>query len=235
MAKIYIIAGEISGDFIGAKIIQNLKQLHSNIELLGIGGPQMIETGLKTLFSISEINMMGFFEILPHIFRLKKRIIQTAQNITSHSPDLLITIDSPGFTYRVAKLAKTLNPKLKMVHIVAPSVWAYKPERAAKYAQIYDHLLALLPFEPPYFEQVGLSCTYIGHPIIQQHFYPDKKSLREEFTIEATTKVISVTPGSRIGEISRHMPVFRKALDIISTNNKSGQKMRIKSLEQLIT
>lgn len=213
MAKIYLIAGEASGDFIGSQLIKSLRQLnHSSltegkIEFCGIGGRLMQEQGLASLFPISEINLMGFFEIIPHIFRLKKLIEQTAMDIIDKNPAILVTIDSPGFTYQVAKRVRKFNPELKMVHIVAPSVWAYKPERAIKYAKIYNHLLALLPFEPPYFEQVGLACSYIGHPVLEQEF---------SNKIVPSHPTICVTAGSRKGEISKHMPIFVEALNIIA-------------------
>ena len=222
MTKIYLIAGEMSGDFIGGQLIKNLKDLYDQdggIELVGIGGKKMEKAGLgHSLFNIDQINLMGFAEIIPHIFTITKLINKTVDDIVSHSPDLLITIDSPGFTYRVAKKVREQSPKLKMLHIVAPSVWVYKEGRAAKYAKLYDYLFALLPFEPPYFQKVGLDCRYIGHPIVEQKYYGtnDKASLREELQIPITTKVLCVTPGSRKGEIERLLPIFSKALNIVA-------------------
>ena len=224
MPKIYIIAGEPSGDYIGSCIMSSIKQVmlrktsqntFSEIEFCGIGGPLMQPQGLSSLFNIDQLSVMGFVEILPQIFKLKKLIEQTVESITETSPNLLVTIDSPGFTYRVAKKVRELHPNLKMIHIVAPSVWAYKPNRALKYAKIYDHLLALLPFEPPYFEKLGLDTTCVGHFIFEQDYFHDKNLLRKEFNIGDYTKILCVTPGSRKGEIARHMPVFAKALQII--------------------
>ncbi|ABV74777.1 lipid-A-disaccharide synthase [Rickettsia akari str. Hartford] len=221
MTKVYFIAGETSGDFIGGRIIQNLKS-NKGVEFTGIGGKCMEEAGnFKSLFPITCINLMGFVEILPHIFNLKKLIDKTVQDIINSQADLLITIDSPGFTYRVAKQLRKLLPKLKMIHIVAPSVWAYKDGRAVKYAKIYDCLFALLPFEPPYFTKVGLDCRYIGHPIMEQEFYSDKIALREEFKIDKNERVLCVTLGSRQGEIRKHLPVFISSIEEIfkSCNN----------------
>lgn len=222
MTKIYLIAGEMSGDFIGGQLINNLKDLYDQdggVELVGIGGKKMEEAGLGySLFNIDQINLMGFVEIIPHIFTITKLINKTVDDIISHSPDLLITIDSPGFTYRVAKKVREQSPKLKMLHIVAPSVWAYKEGRAVKYAKLYDYLFALLPFEPPYFQKVGLDCRYIGHPIVEQKYYDtnDKESLKKSLQIPITTKVLCITPGSRRGEIARLMPIFSKALNIVA-------------------
>ncbi|XVN41707.1 MAG: lipid-A-disaccharide synthase [Rickettsia endosymbiont of Argas persicus] len=215
MKKIYFIAGEISGDFIGGRIIGKLKD-DKELEIIGIGGKNMQDAGMtKSLFPISEINLMGFFEVIPHIFKIKKLINKTIEDIINNKPDILITIDSPGFTYRVAKGVRKLLPKLRMIHIVAPSVWAYKEGRALKYAKTYDCLFALLPFEPPYFTKVGLDCRYIGHPVMEQEFYSDKAALRLEFKIKDDEKILCVTLGSRKGEILRHLPIFTSAIQKI--------------------
>lgn len=222
MAKIYLIAGEISGDFIGSRLMHSLKNIYKleemKLEFVGVGGSQMEEAGLQhSLFPISQINLMGFVEIIPHIFRITKLIKQTIDDIIQHNPDLLITIDSPGFTYRVVKKVRKIRPNLKIMHIVAPSVWAYKPSRAMKYAKIYDYLLALLPFEPPYFQKVGLDCRYIGHPILEQYFYDDKdkEQLKRELQIPILAKLLCVTCGSRKAEIIRHAPIFTEAINLL--------------------
>ncbi|MGX6959689.1 MAG: lipid-A-disaccharide synthase [Rickettsia endosymbiont of Pentastiridius leporinus] len=215
MAKIYFIAGEVSGDFIGGRIINHLKNSnYKELKFTGVGGKYIEEAGnFKSLFSISEISLMGFLEIIPKIFKLRKLMKNTVQDVIKNKPDLLITIDSPGFTYRVAKQLKKFLPDLKMMHVVAPSVWAYKENRAVKYAKIYDCLLALLPFEPPYFTKVGLDCRYIGHPVTEQEFYSDKSALRNEFNINNDTKILCVTLGSRRGEILRHLPIFLATIE----------------------
>ena len=154
---IYIIAGEESGDFIASKIMAQFN--NSDIikaEFHGIGGRLMEKNGLNSLFPKEEINMMGFIEILPHISKIYKRINQTIQHIQNIKPDLLITVDSPGFNWQIASRVRKKLPNTRLVHVVAPSVWAYKPGRAKKYAQMFDHLFTLLPFEPPYFTKHGL-------------------------------------------------------------------------------
>jgi lipid-A-disaccharide synthase len=215
--SIYIIAGESSGDILGASIVKQLKDMTENRLLFhGACGEELRSQGIESLFDINQINLMGFVEVLPHIFRVKKLIEQTALDVMAKKPDILITIDSPGFTYRVAKRVRELGSKMKMVHVVAPSVWAYKPGRALKYSKIYDHLLALLPFEPPYFEKVGLKATFIGHPILEQDFYLDKVAAKTELGVLPGAKVVVVTPGSRTQEIRRHMPIFKQALEIVN-------------------
>lgn len=219
--KIYIIAGENSGDFIGANIIKALEL--ENIDFTGIGGLKMGQAGLNSLFDISAINIMGFFEIIPKIWQIKKLIDKTVEHVSKIKPDILITIDSPGFTYRVASKVKRINNKIKLIHIVAPSVWAYKPSRAKKYAKIYDHLLCLLPFEPPYFIAQSLKASYIGHPILQQHFYSsieEKLESKKIFNFEQNHKIICITPGSRENEIHYHMPVIIKAIELIAKKYK---------------
>ncbi|AAU03791.1 lipid-A-disaccharide synthase [Rickettsia typhi] len=221
MKKIYFIAGEMSGDFIGGHIIQNLKS-NEGLEFTGIGGQYMEEAGnFKSLFTITAINFIGFIEIIPHLLKIKKLIDKTVENIINSKVDLLITIDSPGFTYRVAKRVRKFLPNLKIIHIVAPSVWAYKAGRAVDYAKIYDCLFALLPFEPPYFTKVGLDCRYIGHPILEQEFYRDKIALRKEFKIDDNESILCVTFGTRKGEILRHLPIFITAIQKISKDYKN--------------
>ncbi len=222
--QFYIIAGENSGDFIGSRLINHLRSCAGNdfgkMEFCGVGGDRMKEAGQEALFHLHEINMMGFLEILPHIFRINKLINETVEDIIAKNPRVVVTIDSPGFTFRVAKRLRELAPHIKLLHIVAPSVWVYKPGRAKKYAKIYDKLLTLLPFEPHYFTMHGLSSICIGHPALEQEFYTDSRELRAEFDITDEHKVIAITPGSRKGEIIRHMPIIRQVLDELSTTHK---------------
>lgn len=209
---IYLIAGEVSGDAIGAKLMTQLAKLLPDAKFHGVGGSAMEAQGLSSFFKYDQINLMGFVEILPHIFLLRKLIHQTVDDIVTKNPAVLVTIDAPGFCYRVAKLVRKACPHMKMVHVVAPSVWAYKPGRATKFAAIYNHMLTLLPFEPPYFEAVGLPATCIGHPVFDQEFGGGDE-FRTRHGIARDAKVVVVTPGSRKGEIARHLPVFLKALE----------------------
>ena len=220
--KLYLIAGESSGDFIGASLInslQNIDKTMSNIEFYGVGGPKMQDSGVNSLFSIDQINLMGFLEVLPHLLKIVKLIEITVEDILSKNVDMVITIDSPGFTYRVAERIRAIAPHTKLVHIVAPSVWAYKPGRAKKYARIYDHLLTLLPFEPEYFVIEGLKSTFIGHPVLEQAFFKGSAGLRAEMKLEDNSKIIAVTPGSRKSEIRRHMPIIRMVFDKLSSTH----------------
>jgi lipid-A-disaccharide synthase len=221
LPRLYFIAGENSGDFIGSRLIDAIKNSSErrDISFYGIGGYRMQKSGIESLFPISEINLMGFFEVVPHLFRINRLIDMTVSDILAKNVDIVVTIDSPGFTYRVAERIKKIVPHIKLVHVVAPSVWAYRSSRAKKYAKIYDRLLTLLPFEPKYFIQEGLSSDSIGHPVLEQEFFNELPYFREELKVDDKTKIIAVTPGSRKGEIRRHMPIIRSALDRLSSTH----------------
>lgn len=212
--SVYIIAGEKSGDMIGAGIIDEIKKINSDVKITGVGGPEMSKRNFVSFFPMNKISLMGFFEILPHIFYLKKLIKQTVDDIINKKPDVVVTIDSPGFCYRVVSLLKKLHPEIYTIHIVAPSVWAYKPSRAKKFAKIYDHMLTLFSFEPPFFHKENMEATCIGHPVFEQKFGNGNK-FRKAHGISDNTKIIVVTPGSRHGELTRHLPVFIPALELL--------------------
>lgn len=219
--KIYIIAGEPSGDALGAKLMKALKaQAESSIDFYGIGGKEMEEEGVKSLFPMSELSLMGFVEVIPYIPQLFKRINQTVLDIMKLNPAVVITIDSPGFSFRVAgKLCenKAKEKGMKLVHYVAPTVWAYKPGRAEKIAKIYDHLLVLLPFEPPYFDKVKLPNSFTGHPIIEEDIIKgDGAAFRMKHGIPDEARILCIMPGSRLNEVSRLLPVFFKSVKLLS-------------------
>lgn len=217
--RIFIIAGEASGDFLGGQLLQSLKKQHSNIKIAGIGGNQMSAQGLKSLFPMSDLSLYGLFELIPHLFKILKRIKQTKEAIKAFKPNVLVTIDAPGFTLRIAKFAKKL--KIPVVHYVAPSVWAWKPERAKKLAKniAVDHLLCLLPFEPPYFTCHGLSTTFVGHPITEITL-PDDTHFRESLGISREATLVCVLPGSRKSEIQNLLKIFLQAVSKLSLNRR---------------
>lgn len=217
--KFFIIAAENSGDALGARIMEALLQKDKEIEFIGIGGDKMEALGLKSLFDMKQLSVMGFFEVLPHIPKFIKLINETAKNIINSKTDLVITIDAPDFCFRVAKKIKALEARPKLIHVVAPSVWAYRPKRAAKIAKIYDHLLTLLPFEPPYFEKEGLEATFIGHPVIEEGFEKgNREEFRKKYNIKPNEKLILVMPGSRRSEVAKLMNIFSETLKILKSN-----------------
>lgn len=216
--KYFIIAGEASGDLLGSKLISEIKALENDAEFIGVGGELMKQAGLKTIFPMNDLAVMGFFEILPHLFKLIGRINQTARAILEEKPDYIITIDSPDFCFRVIK--KLPRNFSKKVHLIAPSVWAYRPGRAVKVARIYDLLLCILPFEPPYFEKYGLKSVFIGHPIIENA--PDLSlktqknfEFRQRYKIAQNDILLCLTPGSRLSEVEKIFPEFIGAVDIL--------------------
>lgn len=186
------------------------------IQFFGIGGPRMIAEGLKSLFPYYELSRLGFVEILPYAFNLMARIVRTVDDIQSKDPHIVVTIDCPGFCYRVARKLREANYSSLFVHYVAPTVWAYKPDRAEKCAAIFDHLLALLPFEPPYFNKVGLPCTWVGHAAVAETQNGDGSAFRQKYQIAPDTPLFLLMPGSRKGEVDRHMPILAQCLTILA-------------------
>ena len=162
--KVFLIAGEPSGDRLGAALMAGLRQLAPGVAFRGVAGPLMQGQGMQSLFPMEELSVMGLAEILPRYFDLKRRIRQTAEAVLAEDPDVLITIDSPDFCLRVARLVKAASD-IRVVHYVAPTVWAWRPGRAAKMARHVDQVLALFPFEPPYMEAAGMDCDFVGHPV----------------------------------------------------------------------
>ncbi|MES2676971.1 MAG: lipid-A-disaccharide synthase [Pseudomonadota bacterium] len=238
---IFIIAGEPSGDVLGGKLMAAIKAESSGriIEFVGVGGSKMQEQGLNSLFPIAELSIMGFAEVIPHIPQLLKRINQTAGEIIKSGAQMVITIDSPDFCFRVIKKLKQ-NPassKIKKVHLIAPSVWAYRPKRAEKIAQLYDLLLAILPFEPPYFEKHGLETLFIGHPITENYAPPSfananslplnrgnlihKENFRAQNQIQDNDLLICAMAGSRVGEVKRILPEIIGAINILAQKHSN--------------
>ena len=221
--KIFLIAGEESGDNLGSKLMRSLKAKYKgNVEFIGVGGNKMAYEGLHTIFPMQEINMMGFVEIVPHIPNIMKRMNETIERIKQEWPDIIITIDSPGFNFRIAKKLKEQGVDIPRMHYVAPSVWAYKPERAKKCAKLFDHLLCLLPWEPKFFEPEGLKTTFIGHPVFEDLVMLDeteKSKLKAEYEFKHNDKIVAILPGSRPGEIKRMLHIFIDAANKVHEQN----------------
>jgi len=211
----FLIAGEASGDLLGARLMQALKKkTNGAVRFAGIGGPRMQEEGIDLFFSQTELAHFGLFELLRHIPHILKRIKQTVAKIRHMRPAALITIDAPDFCFRVAKQLK--GEGIPLIHYVAPSVWFWRPGRAKKIARFLDHLLALLPFEPPYFTREGLPCTFVGHSIIESGAEKgDAHRFRTKYNITPDATLLTVLPGSRTSEISRLMPVFKQTVAIL--------------------
>ena len=212
--KLFLIAGEASGDALGAALMAGLKTLAPGIAFHGIGGPGMEAEGLKSRFPMEELSVMGLVEILPKYRQLKRRIAETAAAVADLAPDALVTIDSPDFCFRVAAAARALRPDLRTMHYVAPTVWAWRPGRAAKMAPVVDHVLALFPFEPPYMEAAGMSCDFVGHPVVAAPIGTgaEAEAFREAHMIGADQPLLLCLPGSRRSEVTRLAPRFEEAI-----------------------
>ncbi len=205
---IFLVAGEPSGDLLGARLMAALKEARGGaVDFAGLGGPLMQAEGLESQFDVSELALMGLVEVIGHIPRILRRIRETEAAARAAAPDLFISIDSPGFSLRVARRLKGAG--FPLIHYVAPSVWAWKPGRAKKVAAYLDHLLCLLPFEPPYFERHGLGCSFVGHPVVETaQLQTDPEGLRASLGLAPEQPLLAVLPGSRRSEVERLMPVF---------------------------
>lgn len=210
--KVFILAGEPSGDKLGGALMEGLKELSPGVDFQGVGGELMQAQGLTSQFPMAELSVMGIAEVLPKYFHLKRRIRETAGAVIAMKPDVLITIDSPDFSLRVAKLVKAASA-IRTVHYVAPSVWAWRPKRAEKMARSIDHVLALLPFEPPFMEAAGMQCDFVGHPVVAEPeaTAADIAAMRLRLGLGDGSYMIAL-PGSRRSEVSRLAPIFGPAL-----------------------
>ncbi|MDZ7906676.1 MAG: lipid-A-disaccharide synthase [Cypionkella sp.] len=215
----FIIAGEASGDRLGAALMAALRDIHPNATFQGVGGALMAAQGLDSLFAMEELSVMGIIEVLPKYRALKRRIAQTAAAALAANPDALITIDSPDFCLRVAGIVKSARPALRTIHYVAPSVWAWRPKRAVKMARVIDHVLALLPFEPPLMQAAGMSCDFVGHPVVAEPL----ASPAEIAALQGDGPLILVLPGSRRGEVARLAPIFGQVLARVKSTHPNAR------------
>jgi lipid-A-disaccharide synthase len=210
--RVFILAGEPSGDRLGGALMAGLHELAPGVSFEGVGGPMMAAQGLSSQFPMDELSIMGIAEVLPKYLHLKRRIQEVADAVIHTKPDVLITIDAPDFSLRVAKLVKK-SSAIRTVHYVAPSVWAWRPGRAKKMARVIDHVLALLPFEPKFMQAAGMDCDFVGHPVVAepQATQTEISHFRTEMGLGDTPYVLAL-PGSRRSEVLRLAPVFGDAL-----------------------
>ena len=220
--RIEIIAGEISGDLLGASVMAALKLAvgSDDVYFSGIGGSYMQAEGLRSHFPMQELSLMGLAEVLPHIVSVQRRIRETATRIEQDRPDAVLTIDAPGFCFRVAKRLKARSVAVPIIHMVAPQTWAWREGRAAKLNRYIDHLLALLPFEAPIFEAHGLHTTFVGHPLVERAgtlVAGDATSgFRLRHGLSDDAPVLLALPGSRFSEVRRLLPVLGQAVDTMA-------------------
>lgn len=211
--KIFLIATEPSGDHLGAALMKELRHRFGNeVEFVGIGGREMEEQGIASLFPIGDLAIVGFAAVVRQLPMLLRRIREAAAAVIQAEPDILVIIDSPDFTHRVARKVRKAAPSIPIVDYVSPTVWAWRPGRARTMARYVDHVLAVLPFEPEEHRKLGgPPCSYIGHPLIERldMLRPDAQESQRR---ETSPPVLVLLPGSRRGEIRHHMPVFGETL-----------------------
>lgn len=219
--KIFLIATEESGDRLGAHLMKVLRQrLGDAVGFEGVGGLAMAKEGLKSLFPIEELSIIGFSAVIKQLPKVLRLIRQTVAAAVRAKPDILIIIDSPDFTHRVARRVRSRDPSIPIVDYVSPSVWAWRPGRARAMRVYVDHVLALLPFEPEEYRRLhGPPCSYVGHPLTEQLGLL-RPNAKEQERRNGTPPVLLVLPGSRRGEIRHHMAVFGEALERLQAQGK---------------
>ncbi|MGH6802611.1 MAG: lipid-A-disaccharide synthase [Methyloceanibacter sp.] len=212
---IFIVSGEASGDNLAGRLMSALKrETGGRIHFAGVGGPQSTSQGLASLFPMSDLSVMGLAEVLPHLPRLVRRLNETTAAARRLKPDAVVTVDSPGFCLRLAHRLR--GSGIPVIHYVAPQLWAWGPFRARKLRKRVDHIMALLPFEVPFFAQYGIPCSYVGHPAIDAGAERgDGPAFRARHGLPADAPVLCVLPGSRAGEVRRMLPVFGAALVLL--------------------
>jgi lipid-A-disaccharide synthase len=214
MKKIFILTGEPSGDKLASTVISRLKLEKPEIEYLSVGGTHLKNLGIKSIYNLKEITYLGFTSILFNIFKIKSKINKTVEEIVKFNPDILLSVDSPDFTLRVAERVKKINNNIKTIHYVAPQVWVWRKNRVKKIKKFIDHILLLFEFEKKYFDEENIKNTFVGHPLIERN--QSNKTLIENI-LHKNKKIISLFPGSRNSEINVLLPIL---LDFVRLMNQ---------------
>jgi lipid-A-disaccharide synthase len=217
-ARIWLLAGEASGDVLGARLIAALRARRPDLSFRGVGGPRMLEAGLPdSLFPMADLAVMGLAEVLPRVGLLRTRLNAVVADITATRPDVVVTIDSPGFCLRVLKRIRGLG--LKRIQYVAPQVWAWRESRVRHFPGLWDRLLCLLPFEEAFFAGHGIPARFVGHPVLQSGAGDgDGARFRARHDIAPDAPVLILMPGSRRNEAPRLLPVFGRTVARLSTD-----------------
>jgi lipid-A-disaccharide synthase len=214
MKKVFILTGEPSGDKLASRVIAQIKSSRSDIEYLSVGGQYLQALGIKSLYNLKEVTYIGFTKVLFNIFKLKKKINKTVDEIIKFNPDILFSVDSPDFTLRVVKRVKKLKPNIKTIHFVAPQVWVWREYRVKNLKSFLDHVLLLFPFEKKYFDKENIQTTFTGHPLLE-----DLRESNVDISqiIKNNKKIFSIYPGSRLSEINVLTPIL---FEFVKTMNK---------------
>ena len=221
MLKIFISAGEHSGDLLGARLIRALKDeldSQNHIDFQGVGGPLMEREGFKSLFDFSRLSIMGIKDIFINFFPIFKILVQARNYNLAWKPDLVITIDSPEFNLRLATMIKKQWKNVKIVHYVLPSVWAWRQGRIKILKKNFDHILSILPFEKDFLKKFDIKCDFVGHPIATDVLPKtrDVIAFKRNLNIRESTKIVTLLPGSRIGELQRMLPIFLETAKLLA-------------------
>ena len=213
MKKIFVLTSEPSGDKLASTVITKLKQNHTDIEYLSVGGSHLNSLGIKSIFNLNEITYIGFTSVILNLFKIKNKINETVKKIIEFNPDILFSVDSPDFTLRVAEKVKKINPNIKTIHYVAPQVWVWREGRVKKFKNFLDHVLLLFDFEKKYFDKENIPNTFVGHPLLERET-KDKIDLSN--IISNDKKIISLVSGSRSSEVNLLLPIL---IDFINMMN----------------
>ena len=218
MKKIFILTGEPSGDKLASTVVAKLKLNHSDIEYLSVGGSHLNSQGVKSIYDLKEITYIGFTSVILNILKIRNKINTTVKKIIEFNPDILLSVDSPDFTLRVAEKVKKNNPKIKTIHYVAPQVWVWREGRVKKFKKFLDHILLLFNFEKKYFDKENIKNTFVGHPLLE-----NKENIKTDLSnlIKNDKKIISLFAGSRTSETNILLPILLNFIKLM--NEKFNQ------------
>ncbi len=217
MKKIFILTGEPSGDKLASTVISRLNLENSEIQYLSVGGRHLKNLGIKSIYDLSEITYLGFTSVLLNIFKIRSKINKTVEEIVKFNPDILLSVDSPDFTLRVAEKVKKMNNKIKTIHYVAPQVWIWRKNRVKKIKKFIDHILLLFEFEKKYFDEEKIKSTFVGHPLIEKN---QNNKIIIENIFPKDKKIISLFPGSRNSETSVLLPILLDFIKLMNQKHK---------------
>ena len=217
MKKIFILTGEPSGDKLASTVISKLQSINSEIKYLSVGGSNLKKLGIRSIYDLKEITYLGFTSVILNIFKIRKKINQTVEEIVKFNPDILFSVDSPDFTLRVAEKVKKINNNIKTIHYVAPQVWVWRKNRVKKIKRFIDHILLLFEFEKKYFDEEKIKNTFVGHPLIETK--ENTKTIIDNL-IPEDKKIISLFPGSRKSETLILLPILISFIQLMNKQHK---------------
>tara|TARA_B100001123_G_scaffold262008_1_gene291827 strand:- start:166 stop:1293 length:1128 start_codon:yes stop_codon:yes gene_type:complete len=217
MKKIFILTGEPSGDKLASKVISHLKKSRTDIEYLAVGGEHLKALDIKSLYDLNEITYLGFTKVLLNIFKIRKKINETVDEIIAFNPEILFSVDSPDFTLRVSKKVKKIKPNIKTIHFVSPKVYVWRKDRVKKLKNFLDHILLLFPFEKKYYDEENIKSTFTGHPLLEKD-KKDKIDLHQ--ILKDKKKIFSIFPGSRLTEINTLIPILFDFIKLMNEKHK---------------